>query len=155
MQTNISRKTRTTLTLSDVLERSNMLLAMERVRKNKGAAGSDNLTIEETMVTLKRTWPLIKEKLLAGKYRPEPVRVHYIPKPQGKGQRMLGIPTVTDRLIQQALLQKLTPIFDPTFSEKSYGFRPGRNAHQAVKKSHSYLEEGRKNSCRYRLRQIL
>jgi len=115
---------------------------MKRIGSNKGAAGSDNLSIEETTEQLKTLWPSIKDKLLAGKYKPLPVRTVYIPKPNGKGRRMLGIPTVTDRLIQQALLQKLTPIFDPRFSSSSFGFRPGRNAGQAVTQAYRHLCEG-------------
>lgn len=141
-QTTVPREPRYSITLSDVLERSNMLLAMKRVRANKGAAGSDNLSIDETTKLLKTEWVSIKDKLLAGKYKPNPVKTVYIPKPGGKGTRMLGIPSVTDRLIQQAMLQKLTPLFDKDFSNNSFGFRPGRNAHQAVKQAHQHLCKG-------------
>ena len=119
-----------------------MLLAIKRVRDNKGAPGSDNLSIDETAVLLKTEWLSIKEKLLAGQYKPSPVRTVHIPKPNGKGSRMLGIPNVVDRLIQQAITQKLTPIFDKDFSTSSFGFRPGRNALQTVKKAHQHLCEG-------------
>jgi group II intron reverse transcriptase/maturase len=119
-----------------------MLLAIKRVRDNKGAPGSDNLSIDETAVLLKTEWLSIKEKLLAGQYKPSPVRTVHIPKTNGKGSRMLGIPNVVDRLIQQAITQKLTPIFDKDFSTSSFGFRPGRNALQAVKKAHQHLCEG-------------
>ena len=101
------------------------------MRANKGAAGVDGLDIDQTAAHLRTAWPAIREQLLAGTYRPSPVRRVTIPKPEG-GERELGIPTVTDRLIQQALLQVLQPILDPTFSEHSYGFRPGRSAHDAV-----------------------
>jgi group II intron reverse transcriptase/maturase len=127
--------------LYDVLSRENMQLAMKRVRANKGSPGSDNLTIEETVNLLKSEWPSIKELLLQGKYQPSPVRTVYIPKPNGKGQRMLGIPSVLDRLIQQAIHQKLVLIFDPRFSDNSFGFRPGRNAQQAVRQAHQHLRD--------------
>lgn len=119
-----------------------MLTAWRKVRSNKGAAGSDNLSIEETEEILKTQWPFIKERLLNGEYRPSPVKTVYIPKPNGKGQRMLGIPSVIDRLIQQAILQKLTPIFDRKFSNSSFGFRPGRSALQAVKQVKQHLCKG-------------
>ena len=117
--------------LSAVLARENMQQAWKRVRSNKGAAGVDGLGIDETAERLRTEWPVIREQLLHGTYRPQPVRRVTIPKPDG-GQRELGIPTVTDRLIQQAMLQVLQPMLDPTFSQHSYGFRPGRSAHQAV-----------------------
>ena len=107
------------------LARENLQRAWKRVRANKGAAGADGLDIEQTAERLRTTWPGIREQLLQGTYRPMPVRRVSIPKPDG-GERELGIPTVTDRLIQQALLQVLQPILDPTFSKHSYGFRPGR-----------------------------
>jgi retron-type reverse transcriptase len=114
------------------LTRENLQRALQRVRANKGAAGVDGLDIDQTA-----------EQLLRGTYRPSPVRRVTIPKPEG-GERELGIPTVTDRLIQQALLQVLQPILDPTFSEHSYGFRPGRNAHDAVLAAQSYVQSGRR-----------
>jgi hypothetical protein len=117
--------------LSAVLARENMQQAWKRVRSNKGAAGVDGLDIDPTAARLRNEWPAIREQLLSGTYRPQPVRRVTIPKPDG-GERELGIPTVTDRLIQQSLLQVLQPILDPTFSPHSYGFRPGRSAHQAV-----------------------
>lgn len=117
--------------LEAVLDRSNMRRAYERVVSNKGAAGVDGLGVPELGDLLRQHWPTIKAKLLDGSYRPQPVRQVSVPKPHG-GERKLGIPTVLDRLIQQALHQVLSPIFEPTFSEYSYGFRPGRNAHQAV-----------------------
>lgn len=127
-----------------VVERDNVLRALHRVESNKGAAGVDGVAIKSLRQHLKEHWPRIREELLQGTYQPKPVRRVEIPKPDG-GKRQLGIPTVLDRLIQQALLQVLTPIFDPDFSEQSYGFRPGRNAHQAVKKAQGYIKEG----CRY------
>ena len=129
--------------LSAVLARENMQQAWKRVRSNKGAAGIDGLEIDDTAERLMWEWPLIREQLLHGTYRPQPVRRVTIPKPDG-GQRELGIPTVTDRLIQQALLQVLQPKLDPTFSQHSYGFRPGRSAHQAVQAAQSYVQSGRR-----------
>jgi group II intron reverse transcriptase/maturase len=126
-----------------VCERGNLMLAYQRVVKNKGAAGVDGIGIAEFKDHLKQHWPTIKAKLLAGEYMPSPVRRVDIPKPQG-GMRTLGIPTLTDRLIQQALHQVLSPIFEAEFSESSYGFRPGRNAHQAVKAAKQYVAEGRR-----------
>ena len=126
-----------------VCERGNLMLAYQRVVKNKGAAGVDGIGIAEFKDHLKRDWPTIKAKLLAGSYIPLPVRRVDIDKPQG-GTRTLGIPTLTDRMIQQALHQVLSPIFEAEFSESSYGFRPGRNAHQAVKVTKQYVAEGRR-----------
>ena len=129
--------------LTAVLARENMQQAWKRVRANKGAAGVDGLSIEETAERLRTEWPAIRCQLLHGTYRPQPVRRVTIPKPDG-GERELGIPTVVDRLIQQALLQVLQPLLDPTFSQHSYGFRPGRNAHQAVQAAQSYVQSGRR-----------
>jgi group II intron reverse transcriptase/maturase len=129
--------------LMAVLTRENLQRAFKRVRANKGAAGVDGLDIDQTARQLATTWPAIREQLLRGTYRPSPVRRVTIPKPDG-GERELGIPTVTDRLIQQALLQVLQPILDPTFSEHSYGFRPGRRAHDAVLAAQSYVQSGRR-----------
>jgi len=126
-----------------VCERGNLWLAYQRVVKNKGAAGVDGIGIAEFKDHLKQHWPTIKARLLAGDYMPSPVRRVDIPKPQGGG-RTLGIPTLTDRLIQQALHQVMSPIFEADFSESSYGFRPGRNAHQAVKAAKQYVAEGRR-----------
>jgi RNA-directed DNA polymerase len=126
-----------------VCERGNLWLAYERVTRNKGAAGVDGIGVAEFKSHLQRHWPTIKAKLLAGEYIPSPVRRVDIPKPQG-GVRTLGIPTLTDRLIQQALHQVLSPIFEPTFSASSYGFRPGRSAHQAVLAAQRYVAEGRR-----------
>jgi hypothetical protein len=127
-----------------VCERGNLMLAYQRVVENKGAAGVDGIGVVEFKGHLKQHWPAIKAKLLAGEYMPLPVRRVDIPKPQGDGVRTLGIPTLTDRLIQQALHQVLSPIFETDFSESSYGFRPGRNAHQALKAARQYVAEGRR-----------
>jgi RNA-directed DNA polymerase len=129
--------------LGAVLARANMQQAMKQVRSNRGAAGIDGLGIDETAERLVWEWPALREQLLRGTYRPQPVRRVMIPKPDG-GQRELGIPTVTDRLIQQALLQVLQPLLDPTFSQHSYGFRPGRSAHQAVQAAQAYVQSGRR-----------
>jgi RNA-directed DNA polymerase len=129
--------------LQAVLARENMQQAWKRVRANKGAAGIDGLDIDQTAERLRTEWPAIREQLLSGTYRPQPVRRVTIPKPDG-GERELGIPTVTDRLIQQGLLQVLQPMLDPTFSQHSYGFRPGRSAHQAVLAAQAYVQSGRR-----------
>lgn len=129
--------------LTAVLARENMQQAWKRVKSNKGAAGIDGLGIDETAERLVWEWPAIRAQLLQGTYRPQPVLRVMIPKPDG-GQRELGIPTVTDRLIQQALLQVLQPLLDPTFSQHSYGFRPGRSAHQAVYAAQAHVESGRR-----------
>lgn len=118
-----------------------MQRAWKRVKANKGAAGVDGLDIDQTAEQLKQAWPGIRERLLSGTYRPSPARRVGIPKPDG-GERELGIPTVTDRLIQQALLQVLQPLLDPTFSEHSHGFRPGRRAHDAVLEAQRYVQAG-------------
>jgi group II intron reverse transcriptase/maturase len=129
--------------LDAALARENMQQAWKRVRSNKGAAGIDGLDIDQTAERLRSEWPAIREQLLQGTYRPQPVRRVTIPKPDG-GERELGIPTVTDRLIQQALLQVLQPILDPTFSPHSYGFRPGRSALEAVQAAQAYVQSGRR-----------
>jgi RNA-directed DNA polymerase len=129
--------------LGAALTRENLQRAFKRVRANKGAAGVDGLDIDQTAQHLLTHWPVLREQLLQGTYRPSPVRRVTIPKPDG-GQRELGIPTVTDRLIQQALLQVLQPILDPTLSEHSYGFRPGRRAHDAVKAARGYVQSGKR-----------
>ena len=129
--------------LEAALTRQNLQLAWKRVKANKGAAGVDGLDIEQTARMLQTRWPDIRQALLAGSYRPRPVRKVLIPKPDGS-QRELGIPTVTDRLIQQALLQVLQPLIDPTFSEHSHGFRPARRAHDAVKAARAYVQSGKR-----------
>jgi len=126
-----------------VCERGNLKLAYDRVVRNKGAAGVDGIGVAALKGHLQQHWPTIKAKLLAGLYIPQAVRRVDIAKPQG-GVRTLGIPTLTDRLIQQALHQVLSPNFEAQFSESSYGFRPGRNAHQAVKAARRYVAEGRR-----------
>lgn len=127
--------------LERAFARENMLRAWKRVRANKGAAGIDGLDIAQTAEHLRWAWPDIRQQLLASRYYPQPVRRVAIPKPDGS-ERELGIPTVTDRLIQQALLQVLQPLIDPTFSEHSYGFRPGRRAHDAVLAAQSFAQQG-------------
>jgi len=129
--------------MSAVLERGNLMRAYERVLRNKGAPGVDGMTVADLKPYLKTHWPVLREQLREGRYRPSPVRKVEIPK-LGGGKRMLGIPTVLDRLIQQALHQVLSPVFEPTFSSHSYGFRPGRSAAQAVQQARSYIEEGRR-----------
>jgi len=129
--------------LEGALTRQNLQVAWKRVKANKGAAGVDGLDIEQTAQQLRTQWSEIRQALLAGRYRPQPVRKVMIPKPDGS-QRELGIPTVTDRLIQQALLQVLQPRIDPTFSKHSHGFRPGRRAHDAVKAARSYVQSGKR-----------
>ncbi|BCX88702.1 RNA-directed DNA polymerase [Methylomarinovum tepidoasis] len=118
-----------------------MVLGWKRVKANKGSCGVDGLSIEQTAEYLRTAWPRIREELLLGRYRPMPVRRVQIPKPGG-GVRELGIPTVTDRLIQQALLQVLQPRIDPSFSDHSYGFRPGRRAHDAVREARRHVQAG-------------
>jgi RNA-directed DNA polymerase len=127
--------------LGQALARENMAAAWKRVKANKGGAGVDGRTVQDTGEWLKSAWPDIRTRLLDGSYRPAPVRRVGIPKPGG-GVRELGIPTVVDRLIQQALLQVLQPLIDPTFSEHSHGFRPGRSAHGAVLEAERYVREG-------------
>ena len=124
-----------------VCERHNLQLAYQRVMKNKGSAGVDGMSIAEFKGHLQRHWQSIKAKLLAGEYIPQPIRQVEIPKPQG-GVRLLGIPTLTDRLIQQAIHQVLSPIFEPEFSDSSYGYRVGRSAHQAVEAARGFVEQG-------------
>jgi group II intron reverse transcriptase/maturase len=129
--------------LEKVLERQNLQAALKRVRKNKGSPGIDGMTVGELTDHLTEHWPRIREELLAGRYQPGPVKRTEISK-SGGGVRQLGIPTVLDRFIQQALLQVLQPRFDPTFSQHSHGFRPGRRAHDAVREAQQYVQEGRR-----------
>jgi len=136
-------KTGTGALLQAALTRENLSQAWRRVKANKGAAGVDGLSIDQTAQMLRTRWPGIRQALLAGQYRPAPVRKVMIPKPDGS-QRELGIPTVLDRLIQQALLQVLQPQIDPTFSEHSHGFRPGRRAHDAVKAARAFVQSGKR-----------
>ena len=127
-----------------VVERENMWQALKQVERNKGAAGVDEMTVEQLRAHLREHWLRIKEELLADDYHPQPVLKVEIAKPGGKGMRTLGIPTVVDRLIQQALHQVLSPHFEPNFSESSYGFRPNRSAQQAVVKAREHVREGRR-----------
>ena len=126
-----------------IVERSNLARAFKRVRQNQGSAGVDGMTVDELGPYLKRHWGRIREELLTGRYQPSAVRQHEIPKGDGR-VRTLGIPTVLDRFIQQAVLQVLQPRFDPTFSESSYGFRPGRRAHDAVCQAQRDVQSGRR-----------
>jgi RNA-directed DNA polymerase len=124
-----------------VFSRDNLNRALQRVENNKGAPGVDAMTVAELRPWLKVHWPEVRAKLEAGTYRPAPVRRVSIPKPEG-GERELGVPTVLDRLIQQAIAQALVPVFDPHFSERSYGFRPGRSAGEAVQQARGYMSAG-------------
>lgn len=127
--------------LERMLERSNMLRALDRVEANKGAPEIDGVDVKSLRAYIMEHWADIRQQLLAGTYQPQPVRRVEILKPGG-GKRGLGIPTVMDRLIQQALLQILTPLFDPGFSAHSYGFRPGKQAQDAVLQAQAYIQEG-------------
>lgn len=124
-----------------ICEPVNLRQALKRVKANKGAAGADGMSVSELPDYLKHNWPELKAQLLSDRYRPSPVRRVTIPKPGG-GERLLGIPTVVDRFIQQAMMQVLQAQWDASFSDSSYGFRPGRSAHQAVKQAHSYIGSG-------------
>lgn len=127
--------------MGQILSRENLQAAIKRVEANKGAAGVDGVTTRQLREYVQKHWPEIKLKLQEGTYKPSPVRKVEIPKPEG-GLRVLGIPTVIDRFIQQAILQVLTPLFDPGFSPHSYGFRPGKRGHDAVQQARKYIEEG-------------
>src|SRR5712692_9631990 len=126
-----------------VVERGNARAALKRVKQNKGSPGSDGMTVEALTPYLVEHWQEVREQLLAGTYQPRPVRSEPIPK-RGGGMRELGIPCALDRFLQQAILQVLQPRFDPTFSEHSHGFRPGRRAHDAVRAAQRYIQEGRR-----------
>jgi group II intron reverse transcriptase/maturase len=126
-----------------VVSRPNLQAALKRVRKNKGSPGIDGMTVDELPNYLRTHWPMLRDQLLAGTYQPSLVKEQQIPK-SGGGMRKLGIPTVLDRFIQQALLQVLQPMFDPGFSEHSHGFRPRRRAHDAVREAQRYIQAGRK-----------
>ena len=132
---------RTDRLMEEVCERENLKEALRRVKGNKGSAGVDGVTVGKLTDYLKQHWPAIRVQLLNGTYEPKPVRRVEIPKPAG-GVRKLGIPTVLDRLIQQAVMQVLQRRWDRTFSDHSYGFRPGRSAHQAVAQAQQYIAEG-------------
>ena len=128
--------------MEEVLRRENLMKAHARVVKNGGAPGVDGMNIDELWPYCQKHWARIREELLSGKYVPQPVRRVEIPKPGGAGTRTLGIPTVLDRMIQQAVLQVLQPKIDPTFSDASFGFRPGRSAHDAIKRARGYVQQG-------------
>lgn len=127
--------------LEQLLSRENLLQALKRVETNKGSHGVDGMSVKFLREHIKQNWQTIRQEIEEGIYQPSPVRRVEIPKPSG-GLRLLGIPTVTDRLIQQAIAQVLTPLFDPQFSDHSYGFRPKRRGHDAVKKAKTYMAEG-------------
>ena len=129
--------------MEEVVQRGNAKAALKRVRQNKGSPGVDGMTVDELSEYLVENWEAIRKELLAGTYQPRPVKRQEIPK-SGGGVRELGIPTVLDRLVQQAILQVLQPRFDPTFSEHSHGFRPGRRAHDAVCEAQRYIQDGRR-----------
>ncbi len=131
------------LLMEQVVARENAEAALKRVRRNKGSPGIDGMTVDELLPYLREHWCRIREQLLAGTYQPSAVKRQLIPK-SGGGERQLGIPTVLDRFVQQLFLQVLQPIFDPTFSEHSHGFRPGRRAHNAVREAQQYIQEGRR-----------
>ena len=132
----------TAVTMEEVVCRENMTMAYRRVVSNKGAPGVDGVSVDDLNPLLRARWKELKQQLLSGTYEPQPVRKVEIPKPGGKGVRMLGIPTVLDRLIQQALLQVLGPLLDPMFSDSSFGFRPGRSAHQALDRAKEHIASG-------------
>ena len=127
--------------MEEILERENLKKALKRVQANKGAPGIDGVTVDELLDYLRKHWPTMRVQLLEGTYKPQPVKRVEIPKPNG-GTRNLGIPTSVDRWLQQAVLQVLQRQWDPTFSEHSYGFRPGRSAHQAIAQAQRYVREG-------------
>ncbi len=143
-QTDLSSREGQNDLLEKMLEGNNLRAAFKRVKQNGGAPGVDHVTVEQLQAHLWERWDTVKTELQAGTYRPKPVKRVEIPKPGG-GVRLLGIPTVMDRLIQQALMQVMTPIFDPQFSPNSFGFRPGKRAHDAVKQAQSYIQQG----CRW------
>jgi RNA-directed DNA polymerase len=127
--------------MEEACEKENLKEALRRVKANAGAAGMDGMSVQQLPDYLRKNWPRLREQLLAGTYRPQPVRRVEIPK-AGRGVRKLGIPTVVDRFVQQAVLQVLQKRWDPSFSDSSYGFRPGRSAHQAVAKAQEYIRQG-------------
>jgi len=127
--------------MEKILAKNNMNIAYQRVVRNKGKHGIDGMSVDELLPHLKENGDQLRQDILEGRYKPKSVRRVEIPKPDG-GVRLLGIPTVIDRMVQQAIAQQLTPIFEPEFSESSFGFRPGRNAHQAMRKAQEYMNEG-------------
>jgi RNA-directed DNA polymerase len=128
--------------IQEVLRRENMNRAYQRVVQNGGAPGVDGITVDQLGAQCREHWVKIREQILSGTYKPQPIRKVEIPKPDGRGMRTLGIPTVMDRMIQQAVMQVLQPIFEPTFSDNSFGFRPGRNQHGALLRAREYIREG-------------
>src|SRR5574341_483370 len=130
--------------MARILTPENLRKAWHQVKANHGAPGVDGMTVEDFPVFAREHWPSIRQALRDETYQPSPVRRTEIPKRHGQGKRLLGIPTVVDRVIQQAIAQVLGPIFDPGFSASSFGFRPGRSAHQAVKQIQSYIKRGYK-----------
>ena len=128
--------------LEQLLSRENLLEALKRVEANKGSHGVDGMSVKSLREHIVQNWPTIRKEIEEGTYQPSPVRRVEIPKPNGGGIRMLGIPTVTDRMLQQAIAQVLNPLFDPQFSEHSYGFRPKRRGHDAVRKARAFMKEG-------------
>ena len=136
------RPANTSRIMEEICERANLKEALRQVRGNKGSAGVDRMTVDQLGDYLKQHWPAIREQLLNGTYEPKPVRRVEIPKPDGGGVRKLGIPTVLDRFIQQAVMQVLQKRWNPTFSQYSYGFRPYRSAHQAVAQAQQYIAQG-------------
>src|SRR5690606_22066140 len=128
--------------LEKIVSRDNLNEAFKRVKANKGSHGVDKMGVDELLQYLRDNGDTIRQQILDGKYRPNPVRRVEIPKEDGKKKRNLGIPTVVDRVIQQAIAQVLTPIYEKQFSDNSYGFRPKRSAHQAIKQSQQYIQEG-------------
>ncbi|WP_261344287.1 reverse transcriptase domain-containing protein, partial [Stieleria varia] len=127
--------------MEQIVDTDNLECAWARVRSNRGAPGPDGITIDEFPNHFPELWPVLRQQLLEGTYKPGPVRRKSIPKPDG-GERHLGIPNVVDRLVQQALLLVLTPIFDPDFSESSFGFRPHRSAHEAIHLVQTHIQAG-------------
>jgi RNA-directed DNA polymerase len=128
--------------LEQLLSRENLLQALKRVEANKGSHGVDGMSVKSLREHIVQNWQTLRQAIEEGTYEPSPVRRVEIPKPGGGGVRLLGIPTVTDRMIQQAIAQVLTPLFDPEFSDHSYGFRPGRRGHEAVRKAREFMKEG-------------
>src|SRR5699024_9520634 len=129
--------------LESILSRENLLLALGRVEKNKGSHGVDQMPVESLRAYFVDHWHILKEEILTGTYIPSPVRRVEIPKPDG-GVRKLGIPTVIDRFLQQAIAQILTQVYDSTFSHQSYGFRPRKRGHNAVRQARNYIKEGKR-----------
>lgn len=127
--------------LDQILSRENLIIALKRVERNKGSHGVDMMPVQALRTHVLENWHAIKTQIIEGTYKPQPVRRVEIPKSDGN-VRLLGIPSVVDRLIQQAISQILSKIYDPTFSESSFGFRPNRSAHDAIRKAKSYIKEG-------------